>query len=79
MKAKELKQFFTANDNASELETRFARQIHKGFYKCLLCGKPHQNGLRYTIGQEDAIICPACHQSFFYGKRVRNLAEMKKP
>lgn len=78
MKAKEFKQFFKGNEDESEPVTRFARHDYKGFYQCLLCGKTHRYGLHYTIGKEQALICHHCHLSLFYGRKVRNLAELKK-
>ena len=82
MNRQEFYQYFSNDiDGHPSLEVKpmFHRTNYQGFYKCTLCGLPHRNGFRYTIGEDEAIICPSCHQRFFYQKKYsRNLAEWKK-
>ena len=64
MKAEEFRQYFSAKNNKSDLSHPIGLEGHKGFFKCLLCGNPHQRGVKYTIHQEEAIICPNLRRNF---------------
>lgn len=81
MKAKEFKRLFKDPDN-DDLTAKYGsllrRTDHQGNYECLLCGRHHSKGLKYTFNNEEVYICHSCHQALFYGKRARNLAEVKK-
>ena len=79
MKAEEFKRYFTDNNNGdltSKYGNVFHRAEYQGNYECLLCGRPHNKGLKYTFNNEEVFICHSCHQSLFYGKRAKNLAEV---
>lgn len=81
MTAKEFKRYFKdpyIDDLIAKYGDRFRREDHQGYYKCLLCGRPHRQGLKYILKNEEVIICHLCHKALFYGKRVRNLAEVMK-
>ena len=56
MKAEEFKRYFTDNNNGdltSKYGNVFHRVEHQGNYECLLCGRPHNKGLKYIFNNEE--------------------------